>query len=197
MKPERSMRTTDVLVAGAGPVGLMMACELRRHGVNCRIIDPLSEPANQCKALGIQPRTLKIWEDIGIVTEAVNAGIWLRGLRVYVNGKQTTEITLNLPDVPFGFLALPQYETERILTNHLSGLGSSIERKTVLTSFRQTEDDVRRAIARINVLNHPETLYVDCASNTTTDLCVGLKTPDGRGGFYQRDAMAGYHYGHG
>ncbi len=60
------MRTTDVLVAGAGPVGLMMACELRRHGVNCRIIDPLPELANQCKAIGIQPRTLEVWEDMGI-----------------------------------------------------------------------------------------------------------------------------------
>jgi 2-polyprenyl-6-methoxyphenol hydroxylase-like FAD-dependent oxidoreductase len=54
------MQTTDVLVASAGPVGLMMACELRRHGVGCRVIDPLPEAARQCKAIGIQPRTLEI-----------------------------------------------------------------------------------------------------------------------------------------
>ena len=119
-----------------------MACELRRHGMNCRLIDPLPEPANQCKAIGIQPRTLEIWEDMGIVTEIVNAGIWLRGLRVYVNGKQAVDMTLDLPDVPYGFLGLPQYETERILTKHLAKFGTSVERKTSLAAFRQTEDGV-------------------------------------------------------
>ena len=136
------MQTTDVLVAGAGPVGLTMACELRRHGVDCRIIDPLPEPANQCKAIGIQPRTLEIWEDMGIVTDAINAGLWLRGMRGYVNGKQTVELLLDLPDAPYGFLALPQYETERILTDHLNRFGIAIERKTSLVSFRQNKDDV-------------------------------------------------------
>ena len=136
------MRTTDVLVAGAGPVGLMMACELRRHGVTCRIIDPLPEPANQCKAIGIQPRTLEIWEDMGIATEAIDAGLWLRGIRVYVNGKQTTEVVLELPETPYGFLALPQYDTERMLTTHLSRLGVAIERNKKLTSFRQTQAEV-------------------------------------------------------
>jgi 2-polyprenyl-6-methoxyphenol hydroxylase-like FAD-dependent oxidoreductase len=57
---------TDVLVVGAGPVGLMMAAELRRHDVRCRIIDKLTEPAPYCKAIGIQPRTLEIWEQLGI-----------------------------------------------------------------------------------------------------------------------------------
>ena len=136
------MRTADVLVVGAGPVGLMMACELRRHGVECRILDALPEPANHCKAIGIQPRTLEIWENMGIVTEAINAGLWLRGMRVYVNGKQTMEVLLDLPDAPYGFLALPQYETERILSNHLNRFGTAIERKTTLGSFRQNEEAV-------------------------------------------------------
>jgi hypothetical protein len=56
--------------------------------VNCLIIDPLPEPANQCKAVGIQPRTLEIWEDMGIAREAIDAGLWLRGMRLYVNGSR-------------------------------------------------------------------------------------------------------------
>lgn len=62
----------DVLVVGTGPVGLMMASELRRHGVNCRIIDKLPTPVQYCKAIGVQPRTLEIWEDLGIATEMIN-----------------------------------------------------------------------------------------------------------------------------
>jgi hypothetical protein len=48
MKAESSIRTTDVLVAGAGPVDLTMDWELHQHGVGCRIIDPLPEQASQC-----------------------------------------------------------------------------------------------------------------------------------------------------
>jgi 2-polyprenyl-6-methoxyphenol hydroxylase-like FAD-dependent oxidoreductase len=130
----------------------MMACGLCRHGVNCRIIDALPGPANQCKAIGIQPRTLEVWEDLGIATDAVNAGLWLRGMRGFVNGQQTTELLLDLPDAPYGFLALPQYETERILTMHLNRLGTVIERNAVLKSFRQNEDEV---IAEVTIADRP------------------------------------------
>jgi 2-polyprenyl-6-methoxyphenol hydroxylase-like FAD-dependent oxidoreductase len=140
------MHSTDVLVAGAGPVGLMMACELRRHGVTCRLIDPLPEPAHQCKAVGIQPRTLEIWEDMGIALEAIDAGLWLRGMRLYVNGEQRAETIMDLPDVPYGFLALPQYETERILTAHLNRFGTMIERQTALVSFLQNEEGVMATV---------------------------------------------------
>ena len=44
---------TDVLVVGAGPVGLMLACELGRHGVRCRIVDKLAARADACKAIGV------------------------------------------------------------------------------------------------------------------------------------------------
>src|SRR5262245_2708037 len=59
-------RMAEVLVVGAGPVGLMMAAELARHGIRCRIIDRLAEPSPYCRAIGVTPRTLEIWDDIGI-----------------------------------------------------------------------------------------------------------------------------------
>jgi 2-polyprenyl-6-methoxyphenol hydroxylase-like FAD-dependent oxidoreductase len=71
----------EVLVVGAGPVGLMMASELARHGVRCRIIDKLAEPSPYCRAIGVTPRTLEIWDDIGIAREMIDAGIWITGLR--------------------------------------------------------------------------------------------------------------------
>jgi NADPH-dependent 2,4-dienoyl-CoA reductase/sulfur reductase-like enzyme len=56
----------DVLVVGAGPVGLTTAAELARHGVRCRIIDHLVTPLPYCRAIGVSPRTLEVWDDMGI-----------------------------------------------------------------------------------------------------------------------------------
>ena len=50
---------SQVLVVGAGPVGLTMACELARHGQRCRIVDKLAQPSGYCKAIGVTPRTLE------------------------------------------------------------------------------------------------------------------------------------------
>ena len=54
----------DVLVVGAGPVGLTTAAELARHGVRCRIIDHLVTPLPYCRAIGVTPRTLEVWDDM-------------------------------------------------------------------------------------------------------------------------------------
>ena len=56
----------EILVVGAGPVGLTMAAELVRHGVSCRIIDRLAEPLPYCRAIGVTPRTLEVWDDMGV-----------------------------------------------------------------------------------------------------------------------------------
>ena len=99
---------TDVFVIGAGPVGLTMAAELHRHGVGCRIIDALPAPARQCKAVGVQPRTLEMWDDIGVVREAIDAGIWFRGMDVSVDGDKVMTVDLDVHGIPYAFLGLPQ-----------------------------------------------------------------------------------------
>ena len=67
------MADVDVLVVGSGPVGLTAAGELRRRGVRCRIIDRLTAPQPYAKAVGIQPRTLEIWDRMGLVRAALDA----------------------------------------------------------------------------------------------------------------------------
>jgi 2-polyprenyl-6-methoxyphenol hydroxylase-like FAD-dependent oxidoreductase len=131
----------EVLVVGAGPVGLTMAAELARHGQRCRIIDRLDAPSGFCKAIGVTPRTLEVWEDMGIVRPMIDAGLWLEGLRMIIPGQPSRDAISDLSDLPYGNLGIPQYETERILTEHLPRIGVDVERGVGLNSL---SDDGRR-----------------------------------------------------
>ncbi|MCX4767666.1 FAD-dependent monooxygenase [Streptomyces sp. NBC_01275] len=137
------VRTAEVLIAGAGPVGLSAAAELRRHGVRCRLVDRLPARLPYAKAVGIQPRTLEIWDRMGLARTFLESAAVLRGQLLYVNGRETARIDLALPpEVPYRFAALPQYETERLLEEYVAGLGTVVERGTELLSFTQDQDGV-------------------------------------------------------
>lgn len=139
----------DVLVVGAGPVGLTAAAELRRHGTAVRIVDRLPARLPYAKAVGIQPRTLEIWDRMGCVRAALEAAVPLRGQLAYVDGVEQRRLELTLPDdVPYRFAALPQYETERILEEFLARFGTRIERDTELVGFEQDEDGVTARLVR-------------------------------------------------
>ncbi|GAA1833987.1 FAD-dependent monooxygenase [Pseudonocardia ailaonensis] len=138
-----AVSSTPVLVVGAGPVGLTAALELRRRGIACRIVDGLSEPPQYAKAVGVQPRTLELWEAAGVLPAALDAALALRGQLVYKDGALVADVRMQLPpDMPFGFTALPQYETERILADTLAGYGTVVERGVRLTSFTQDDTGV-------------------------------------------------------
>src|SRR4051812_33306835 len=76
----------EILVVGAGPVGLTMACELARHGVRCRIVDSSPGPTDQSRALGIQARTLEVFEDVGIVDEILARARKIHGVGAFSDG---------------------------------------------------------------------------------------------------------------
>lgn len=135
--------SVDVLVAGAGPIGLTAAIELRRRGIACRVIDPLIQPPRYAKAVGIQPRTLEAFENMGVLKSVLDTAVEMRGQIMYQDGKEVGRIELALPpDVPYAFLGLPQYETERILTERLAQLGTVVERGIGISTFEQDGDGV-------------------------------------------------------
>jgi 2-polyprenyl-6-methoxyphenol hydroxylase-like FAD-dependent oxidoreductase len=134
---------SDVLVVGAGPVGLTMAVELARRGLRVRVVDRLATPPQYAKAVGIQPRTLEMWERSGLLGDALDEAIPMRGQTVYVDGAQVARMDMHVPpDVPFGFMALPQYVTERLLAAQLARHGTAVERSVELAGFEQDADGV-------------------------------------------------------
>ncbi|MEV5974055.1 FAD-dependent monooxygenase [Streptomyces sp. NPDC051921] len=153
----------DVLVVGAGPVGLTAAAELRRHGTRVRLVDRLPERLPYAKAVGIQPRTLEVWDRMGCVRAALEAAVPLRGQLLYRDGVEQARIELSLPDdVPYRFAALPQYETERILEEFLARFGTRIERGTELAGFAQDEDGVTARLVRAGSDGQPAEEEVRC-----------------------------------
>ncbi len=132
-------RTTDVLVAGGGPTGMTAAVELRRREVDCRIVEQLAEPMLYAKAVGVQPRTLEVFEGMGIVRAALDEAVTLRGQVVFAEGAEVARLDIpTLPDIPFGFVGIPQYATERVLDRRLRSLGTTVERGVRLTGFTRT-----------------------------------------------------------
>lgn len=95
-----AMINIEVLIAGAGPIGLTAAIELARHGIALRIIDPLHEPPQYAKAVGVQPRTLEVLEGMGVLRSIMDAAIQMRGQIVYVNGEKVTQMDLATPRPP-------------------------------------------------------------------------------------------------
>jgi len=125
----------EVLVVGAGPVGLTMAAELARHGRRCRIIDRLDAPSGYCKAIGVTPRTLEVWEDMGVAPAMIDAGLWITGMRTMIAGT-AHDVVPDLSDLPYGHLGIPQYATERVLGEHLARFGIEVERGVALDGLR-------------------------------------------------------------
>jgi 2-polyprenyl-6-methoxyphenol hydroxylase-like FAD-dependent oxidoreductase len=148
----------DVLVVGAGPVGLTAAVELARRGVSVRVIDTLEQPRHYAKAVGLQPRTLEHWERTGMLTAALDEVQTMRGQIVHVDGRQVARLELHLPpDVPYGFTTLPQYTTERLLAEELHRHGGAVERGAELVAFEQ---DAEGVTARIRTAAAEETVRV-------------------------------------
>src|SRR5215472_8542598 len=120
MPATNNSAAVDVLIIGAGPTGLIMASELARHGVVCRIIDKSSTHSQVSKALVIQSRTLELFDLMDIFAEFFALGTKIYAVDMYTNGKQLAHLTFDELNGPYPFmLDLAQSETERILEKNL------------------------------------------------------------------------------
>ena len=137
---------TPVLIVGAGPTGLTAANELTRHGVDVRIIDRAPTPATTSRALVVQPRTLEIFDDMGVVDEAIAAGNEATALMITFKTKRVRFDVGGLLTGPQNYTAYPalrtlsQHDTERMLTELLAKQGVDIERGRALTDVVQDGD---------------------------------------------------------
>jgi len=137
-------KTVDVLILGAGPVGLTLAAECQRHGVSFRIVDQNPSHSIHSKALAIWSNTIEHLAGLGLAERFLGAGRAVRRGIFEDSGKRIAEIPitdgLDSP-YPQPFI-LPQCDTEALLVDHLASVGVEVARNTLALDVRPGEDFV-------------------------------------------------------
>jgi 2-polyprenyl-6-methoxyphenol hydroxylase-like FAD-dependent oxidoreductase len=138
--------STDVLIIGAGPTGLVLALWLTKLGARVRIIDKTAEPGTTSRALAVQARTLELYRQLDLTDAVISKGHRVPAVNLWVKGEQEARLAFekigsNLTAYPFLHI-FPQDQHERLLIERLEMLGVSVERQTELTSFVERNDGV-------------------------------------------------------
>ncbi|MEV4708239.1 FAD-dependent oxidoreductase [Actinoplanes sp. NPDC049316] len=149
------MTETTVLIAGAGPTGLTLACELARGGVPFRLIEAAPGPRPGSRGKGVQPRTLEIFEDLGIAGRVLAHGRIAMPIHStapdgsVTRGGAVPEELADRPDIPYpASLITPEWRVEEALRLRLAELGGAVEFGTALTGFEQSGDGVSATVVK-------------------------------------------------
>ena len=146
---DRTGRTerVSVLVVGAGPTGLLLAAELQRRGVSCELIDARPEPPHWDRATVIHPRSLEVFESLGLIDRFLEAGTKQRSVKLYSGGQLLGALDLSECGSPYGFnLGLSEEVTESILTDYLRALAGTVHRSARLVGANVYSDSVMAEI---------------------------------------------------
>ena len=194
-----------MVIVGAGPTGLSLACQLVRHGVESVVVEKNGGVTPYSKAIGVHARTLEIYEQLGLAREAVGQGAVAGRVRLLSGGEVRGEFDLSgvgegMSPYPY-VLMLEQSKNERLLYEYLKGRGRDVRWNTTLESFSQTAGGVTA---------HCKTAGGDSQTIEATYLvgCDGAKSPVRHAlglafegstferTFYVADAQVDWRFGH-
>ncbi|MEU7040255.1 FAD-dependent oxidoreductase [Streptomyces varsoviensis] len=138
--------TADVLVVGAGPVGLTAALELTRRGVRVRVVDAADGPAVTSRAIAVHPRTLETYDQIGVLDEMVRRMRRITAFTVFAGGRRLIRLDADYTATPTRFpfsTTIDQVLTEEVLRDALAAAGVSVEWGTRLESLSHDDHGAR------------------------------------------------------
>jgi len=138
--------TYDVIVSGGGPTGMMLAAELRLHGVEVLVLERDAEPTTAVRALGLQPRTIEIMDQRGLLERFLAHGTqYPGGVGSFAGIAGRRPVVLDSAHAYL--LGIPQPLTDRLLAEHAAELGAEIRRGAELAGFEQDDDGVTVELA--------------------------------------------------
>lgn len=145
-----STLNTDVIIIGAGPTGLSLACQFIRYGIDFVIVEKNESHTKFSKAIGVQARTLEIYDQLGLAQPAIKEGEIVEMVRLIEGGEVRGEIHLSnfgkdLSQFPFQ-LMLEQSKNEELLYKYLRSHGRDVRWNTELESFTQDANGVTAQI---------------------------------------------------
>ena len=143
---------TDVIIIGAGPTGLSLACQFIRYGIDFVVVEKNESFTRFSKAIGVQARTLEIYEQLGLAQPAIEEGEIANMIRLIEGGEVRGEMHLgnfgkDLSAYPY-MLMLEQSKNEELLYRYLQRHGREVWWKTELESFSQDESGVTARVKR-------------------------------------------------
>jgi rifampicin monooxygenase len=135
----------DVIVAGGGPTGLMLAAELRLHGVHVVVLERDAEPTPVVRSLGLHARSIEIMDQRGLLERFLALGqeYPLGGFFAGISKPAPERLDTAHPYV----LGIPQNITDRLLAEHAAEVGAEIRRGRELVGLSQDEDGVTAELA--------------------------------------------------
>lgn len=162
----------DVVIVGAGPVGLMLGCELARRGVSHRIVESKSSRERYCKAIGVSPRTLEVLDHMGLLDHALRLGFFFQGMSMECQGQVVKQIAVQDDRLPYGAFAMAQPDMEEILELFWRRFGSTLTLGVSLTELHQDSEGVSALFSDGGTLRSRYLVGCDGAHSTVRK-CLG------------------------
>jgi 2-polyprenyl-6-methoxyphenol hydroxylase-like FAD-dependent oxidoreductase len=188
-----SLSEVEVLIVGAGPTGLTLACDLARRGVRVAIVEQATEPAIGSRGKGLQPRTLEVFDDLGVIAPILASGSAYPRMRVHLGFfslpwrmMEQSDVT---PDVPYpNAWLVPQARTEAALAARLAALGVAVRFGTLLSRFSQDAEGVCAELSKAGRASQLRARYLVAADGGRSSVrkALGLRF---LGESYEHEAM--------
>lgn len=161
---QNSAIDTDVLIVGAGPVGLFLANECARRGLRWRLIETRARQSEHSKALAIFPRTLEIFDMAGLSKLFLEAANRVTSVAVIAHGRRLAHLTFAPEETVYPFIAMvPQDVTEKLLVEELRHKGGEVEYETTFVSAEQQDGGVNvTAVERGQTIQINTSFLVGC-----------------------------------
>ena len=145
---------TDVLIVGAGPTGLALAVQLIRYAIDFVIVDKREATTPYSKAIGVQARTLEIYQQLDLADQLIDLGLIAKGARLLEGGEQRAEVpisNLGQGKSPYPFLLIvEQGRHEHLLYNFIKSHGHDVRWQTTFEGFLQNDAGVAGSIVNAN-----------------------------------------------